>query len=118
MKFEDQHLDLLQNIEFGIIQVYLEDKTITDFNVFNVLESLIDASRRKYNHQETVNYDLKENEGQIFDTIIEIVNSRTNNREDVKLNIAAFRKILKSAKKWNKRRGKRGYLTFVENYIA
>jgi hypothetical protein len=40
MKVEDQHLDILQNIEFAIMQVYQEKPDLIDIEVMNIIENL------------------------------------------------------------------------------
>lgn len=42
MQFHEQYLDVLQNIEFGIHDAYLEYPTLSDYDVMRALEALID----------------------------------------------------------------------------
>ena len=43
MDFEEKYMDVLQNIEFGIVSVYREKPELSDNNVISSLEALIDA---------------------------------------------------------------------------
>lgn len=39
--FEDKYLDVLQNIEFGIVRVYREQADLADWDVLDAIEALI-----------------------------------------------------------------------------
>jgi len=41
--FEDQYLDMLQNIEFAIVTVYRQNRELTDYDIDKVLNRLIRA---------------------------------------------------------------------------
>ena len=41
--FEDQYLDVLQNLEFGIVRVYQETPDLTDYEVQSALDALLKA---------------------------------------------------------------------------
>jgi hypothetical protein len=40
-ELDEDNLDVLQNIEFGIIQVYRADKSLLDFDVKDALDALV-----------------------------------------------------------------------------
>ncbi len=40
MIFEDNYLDVLQNIEFGIIAVYKQYQDLSDYDVMRALEAI------------------------------------------------------------------------------
>jgi hypothetical protein len=40
-KFEEEYEDVLQNIEFGIIQVYREHPQMTDYHALSAVEALL-----------------------------------------------------------------------------
>jgi hypothetical protein len=40
MQIEEEYQDVLQNIEFAIVQVYREDRTLLDSDVLESLEAL------------------------------------------------------------------------------
>ena len=40
-EFDETNLDVLQNIEFGIIQVYRADKSLLDFDVKDALDAMV-----------------------------------------------------------------------------
>jgi hypothetical protein len=45
MSFEDEHLDVLQNIEFAIISVYRKQRGLRDSVILRAIEALIDSYR-------------------------------------------------------------------------
>jgi hypothetical protein len=40
-EIDEENLDLLQNIEFGIVEVYRADKALLDFDVKDALDALV-----------------------------------------------------------------------------
>lgn len=42
MQFHEKYIDVLQNIEFGIVQIYREHSDLLDYDVMHALEALID----------------------------------------------------------------------------
>jgi len=49
MSFEDEYLDVLQNIEFAIISVYRQDKSLLDYDVMDAVEAPV----RRYSAEQT-----------------------------------------------------------------
>jgi hypothetical protein len=45
MKVEDKYIDVLQNIELGIVMAYRDYPDMSDYDVMRCLEALIDAYR-------------------------------------------------------------------------
>jgi hypothetical protein len=50
--FEDQYLDVIQNIEFAIVTVYHHNPELTDYDVDNVLNVLIRSYRFQQQNRE------------------------------------------------------------------
>ena len=47
MDVEEEHLDILQNIEFAIMSVYRENPLLVDFDVEAAINALISLYQRK-----------------------------------------------------------------------
>ena len=133
MEFEEQYVDVLQNIEFAIIGVYRNKPEITDYDAQDAIDALVrfySAEEQKRNLPSKNLYDLAQ---PIFDSVKSICEFRlgreTLSTSDnqllntiitpITLNeiIACLKRIQKSIRRWNKRGGKRGYLDFVKGYI-
>ena len=117
MSFENDNLDLLQNIEFGIISVYRQNNKIRDVDVLKALKILIDHTRKKINGQSLTIPESQGVEYDIVNSVSEILKFRNESVDELKTHIFAFKRIIKSVKLWNKKRGLRGYLTYVDNFI-
>ncbi|HEB62336.1 MAG TPA: hypothetical protein ENI82_04205 [Bacteroidetes bacterium] len=117
MNFEDENLDLLQNIESGIISVYRENKSIKDAHVYKALNMVMEVTKKKLTGKDVPLPEAGEIETEIAEIIFEILTLRSFTNEDLKLNIFALKKIMKSIKFWNKKRGTRGYLTYVNSFF-
>lgn len=133
MGLEDRHPDILQNIEFMIVRVYKENSVLRDKNVIVALGAL-----KKYYHalatsRTTAAPNLDGLELEVFENVQTILENRreTKDQEDKpkrfsrafkepsqdEIFLACLRKIEKSANRWTKERGERGYLDFVKDYI-
>jgi len=45
MGLEDKYLDVLQNIEFAIVSVYRKESDLSDYEVMDALDALINLYR-------------------------------------------------------------------------
>lgn len=121
------NLDLLQNIEFSIVEAYRAIPAITDYDVNDAL----DALTRHYVAEEAgrapsaIALDLRAQA--VYDNVRRICEWRMGRAPaasppslvhkglgDV---VFGLRTIMKSIKRWSGRGGKRGYLDFVKNYL-
>lgn len=139
MGLEDKHPDILQNIEFAIVNVYRADPDLRDNDVIKALDALISHTQRLAMGREVAPPDLPPASDAVYNAVVGILDLRNRieeeqeeeetqkprprfsralrktTREDIYL--ACLRKIHGSAKWWNRERGERGYLDFVSNYI-
>ncbi len=117
MSFENDNLDLLQNIEAGVIAEYRENKNIRDAHVYKALGMVLEVTKKKLQGKVIPLPEAGEIETGIAKTVIEILTLRSFTNEDLKKNIFALKKIMKSIKFWNKKRGARGYLTYIDKFF-
>ncbi len=134
MIFEDKYLDVLQNIEFGIITVYKQYQDLSDYDVMRALESIIDHYIAEKLGRLPRQFSLSDKEDLICKNVKQMCEWRLgrttigvdkNNQEEISINdsktideiIDCLKRILKSVNKWNKRGGRQGYLKFVSQYI-
>ena len=131
MTFEDQYLDVLQNIEFAIISVYREQPGLRDSVVLRAIEALLDHYRAEARGQTPTPVTLPETEAQIFARVQELCEVRLGRGglgmapehlpaqdKTVEEILACLRRIRKSVERWNKRGGQQGYVTFVRQFIT
>lgn len=133
MSFEEEYQDVLQNIEFAIVNVYHQHPDLLDYDVETVLAALIRVYQAEQSQRQIRTPTLNELRQELFDAVQSMCEWRlgrtelTGEGEQLGLTlprtitldeiIACLKRIRKSVQKWSKRGGRQGYLTFVEQYI-
>jgi hypothetical protein len=130
MTFEDEYLDVLQNIEFAIISVYRQHPDVRDSVVLRAIEAVIDTYRAEARGLIPKPLKLPETEAVIFARVREVCDLRLGRGglgmiaeqapaqdKTVEEIMACLRRIRKSVERWNKRGGQQGYVTFVNQFI-
>ncbi len=134
MAIEDDYLDVLQNIEAGILAVYRNNKQMLDYDAETVVNTLIRDYQAEQKAgqpvQTALNDDLKR---QTYAAVREMCEWRLGRSElvqdgkDVELVeeegitldelIACLKRIRKSIQHWTKHEGRQGYLNFVSEFM-
>jgi len=132
MKVDDEYLDVLQNIEFGIIRVFRADRSLLDLDAKDAVAALIRHYRAEEEHRSPPDVRLGAQAQRIFDSLLPICEWRMgrqghsvpaelgaspaapNTLDDIS---TCLRRIQKSIDFWNKRNGRQGYLSFVAAYV-
>ena len=134
--FEEQYQDVLQNIEFAIVDTYRErPEEISDWSVESALEGLIRAYGAEQSGRTVRPARLSEAEQAIYDRVKGICEWRLG-REQVLAEgeekvamlqeiepktldeiVACLKRVRTSVKRWHKSGGRRGYLDFISMYI-
>ena len=129
---EEEHLDVLQTLEFEIVSTHREYPDMTDYAVMRVLEALID--RYKGQHIGRMARDWRPSE---LERILEqrlhalcewrlgrldigdLPSAAEEEMKPIKVDeiLWCLKRILKSVQRWNKEAGRQGYLTFIGHYI-
>jgi len=132
MKVEDEYLEVLQNIEFGIIRVFRADPSLLDLDAKDAVAALIRHYRAEQERHSPPDVRLGDKAQRIFDSVLPICEWRLgregpmvpvdlgfppavpNTLEDIG---TCLRRIQKSIDFWNKRNGRQGYVSFVAPYV-
>ena len=134
MALEDRYPGILQNIEFAIVAVYRENPDVRDVDAIQALEALTKYFRHKSRGSDPdLPTDLSNQVEDIFTAVLEVLSIRDGLTEATpkrpsfsrafreptqdEIFLACLRKIEKSARRWNKRNGERGYLNFAIEYL-
>jgi len=133
MRVEDQYVDVLQNIEFGIVMTYRSYPEMLDYDVIRMLEALIDKYAAEKIGRQPRGFSLSEVEQALLENVRSMCEWRlgrgtlVDNPEKVKEMapepktideiVLCLKRILKSVKTWNKEGGRQGYLKFVIQYV-
>ncbi len=132
MRVEEKYGDVLQNIEFVIVETYRSSPDLSDYSVMRALEALIDAysgegigrSPRDLNLSVLERYLVEQmrlmcewrlGRGEVpADKVPEGLGPAPIGTEEM---ILCLKRILKSVKRWNKEGGPQGYLNFIVEYV-
>lgn len=129
MGLENTHLDVLQNIELGVVNVYRQRPELLDHEVTGALDELIAHYRAVARDHTLKPVSLEAREREIFDNVRTICDWRiglgdgpanigplpgVTSAEDI---VACLRKIRKSVDFWSRNAGRRGYLDFVSQHV-
>jgi hypothetical protein len=133
MGIEDQYLDVLQNIEFGVVGFYRECPELSDYDVMRVLEALIDAYRAEKVGRSARNFNLSEREQDLLANVRhtcewclgrEDLGDDPEKEEDLDPEpktvdeiVLCLKRIRKSVERWNREGGRQGYLSFAAHYV-
>lgn len=128
---EKKYFDVLQNIEFAIVQTYREQPDLTDAQVDNVLNGLIRVYRAEESGREPPRVKLSELEKALFGGTKAMCDWRLGRESMVKVDkkgreeavtvdpiemseiVACLKRLRRSVSLWSKRGGRQGYLTVV-----
>ena len=130
MKDEEKNLDVLQNVEFAVATTYKDDRDLTDYSVISALEALIGSYTAEITGHAPKSFKLSPEEQTLFGAVKEmcewrlgrgILDERLKALEapvkTVEEILLCLKKVLKSARFWNREGGRRGYLDFIVSYF-
>ncbi len=132
---EEAYLDVLQNLEFTIVQLYRQHPEMTDWDVERAMEELIRYYQALWRGKEPRAPRLKaEGQRELYEALVAMCEFRLGNAtpvqwetgEELDLSIepltleevvAVLKRLRKSVRFWNKKGGIRGYLDFIEGFF-
>lgn len=128
-KFGEKNIDVLQNIEFSIVEVYRADPSLLDIDVKDAIDCLV----RHYHAEEeqrtppvTTSGDRAERVFRSVQTMCEWRLGRSPLRGETTMPesgmpvselVKCLREIQKSIPRWSRQGGRKGYLDFVSQYL-
>ena len=133
MKFEDEYLDVMQNLEASITDVYRERSHLLDKEVLAAVDALIiEYEAEQLNRPKRVTR-LTENPNQVYMGLKHTCEWRLGRSEfrlsgsdesiaaqdslDVREILGCLKRIKKSVRFWSKQGGKQGYLRYVSEFV-
>jgi hypothetical protein len=134
--FEEENLEILQNIEWSILNVYRAHTDLTDYQVDQALEALTRSfQREKAGDAEGAAALLPKNDlpREVYLAMKLTCNWRMGREEavvdetdqpiqfdpvDIDTILACLKRLRKSLSTWNKRSGTRGYLDYIAQFLA
>jgi hypothetical protein len=128
-KFGQKNLDVLQNIEFGIIEVYRADRSLLDIDAKDAIDALVRHYRCEEEHRTPPTMKLGDRAQRVFQSVQRLCEWRLGRSlfpgEDsapgpgiaVSELVECLREIQKSIPRWSRQGGRQGYLDFVGHYV-
>lgn len=132
-KFEEQYQDVLQNIEFGLVQAYREHANLYDTGTMYALDTLIKVFNGERQGREVALPQFKPEEQAAYDHAKAMCEMRLGRGsltdqqgQEIQLGtgpvtveeiIACLKRIRKSVEGWYKRGGRRGYYEFIRQFV-
>jgi hypothetical protein len=128
-KFGEKNLDVLQNIEFGIVEVYRADRSLLDVDAKDAVDALVRRYHAEEEQRTPPTMMLGERAQRVFlsvQTICEWRLGRSSfpggtaepeSRMPVSELVKCLREIQKSIPRWSRQCGRKGYLDFVIQYL-
>lgn len=131
--FEEQYQDVLQNIEFAIVQVYRTHPDLLDYHVEDALQALSSEYAAEQQGRTPRAGQLREHRQTVYEAVKQMCEWRLGRRREpgeatgdvpapepktLEEMGACLRRIQKSVRRWNKHGGRQGYLNFVRQYVG
>jgi hypothetical protein len=133
MNVEDKHLDVLQNMEFAIMQVYQEKPDLIDIEVLNAMESLSHLYTAETQGKSGTVRPLKGTTSVVAEQVKAVCEMRLRRvsigDQDEQISeeemapktttdiVDCLKRIQSSIKFWTKKSGRQGYLNFVSQFF-
>ncbi len=128
-KFGENNLDVLQNIEFGIIEVYRADPSLLDIDAKDAIDALVRHYHAEEDQRTPPMMRLGERAQRVFQSVQKMCEWRLGRSSfpgetaevetgmPVSELVKALREIQKSIPRWSRQGGRKGYLEFVSQYL-
>lgn len=132
-KVEDDYLDVLQNIEFAIVDVFHNEPDLLDNDVDQAVNALIGYYRAQDRGRIAKSPKMSLQSQQVYESVKSIcdwrlgqelvieekTSTRVGNPAPLTIDeiIVCLKRIRKSIKLWTKQGGRQGYLQFVDQFI-
>src|SRR5438128_2317195 len=120
-EFQERYLDVLQNIEFAIVEVHRAHPELLDYDVDAALEALVSRYGAEARGRTPREHSLPGLRGEVYDAVLSICEWRigratltgepaTEDEKNTAEELAAcLKRIRNSVQRWTKERGRQGY---------
>jgi hypothetical protein len=131
MNVEEDHLDMLQNMEFGIIQVYQSNPDLIDAEVLAAIDALVRIYGAEAQGKTISSRPVRGIAKQVMEAVQELCEWRLGRQaltdasqpfEDIpalslEVIVACLKRIQSSIKFWTQKGGRQGYLNYVLQFM-
>ncbi len=131
MRIEEEHQDVLQNLEFAVAMLYRRNPDMTDYPVLRTYETLAHTYASEVTGRATKPSENSGLEAELFRDVRALCEWRLGRAVapatgwdamecapiDVPTLVLCLKRLVKSVQKWNKRGGRQGYLSFMTQFV-
>ncbi|MGI0486761.1 hypothetical protein ACN4EK_15075 [Pantanalinema rosaneae CENA516] len=132
MAIEEEHQDVLQNLEFAIINLYRQTPDLIDAEVLTAIEALIRTYSAEAQGKSVSNRPIRGLSQTVAEAVKQMCEFRLGRSHpvdaesdlgelpppiSVDILVACLKRIQSSIKFWSKREGRQGYLNYVQQFI-
>jgi hypothetical protein len=133
MKVEEEFEDVLQNIEFSIIQIYRNDPDLIDAEVLTAIEALIRFYSAEAQGKSFSTRQVRGLSKQVMESVQSMCEWRLGRAAPYEQEtksiespppktideiVVCLKRIQSSIKFWSQKGGRQGYLSFVQKFIV
>lgn len=131
---EEEYLDVLQNIEFAIVNVYRNEQALSDYDVSKILSVLISGYQAEHSKRDFSKPSLSPLQERLYVSVKHMCEWRLGreaiDKKEKRLQkgkpksisveeiIACLKRIRKSVEMWNKQSGRKGYLDYIDQFLV
>ena len=123
----EDHLDVLQNIEFAVVEIWRKHPEMTNYTVMRAYDAAIAHYRALDQGQTPKPINLTGLDAEVFGAVKEMCEWRLGRAGDPQPPemtplatedlVACLRKLRKSVDHWTKAGGRQGYLQLLDKYV-
>jgi hypothetical protein len=129
MSVEDQHLDVLQNIEFAIMEVYESTPDLIDAEVLKAIETLTRMYSAEAQGKSGSSLTIRGISAEVAEQVKKACEIRLGRAPAIPATdelmepktltdiIDCLKRIQSSIKFWTQKGGRQGYVNFVQNFF-
>lgn len=131
MEFEEKNLDLLQNLEFSIVDVWRTHPALTDYAVLRVYEAALQIYRDEARGYAPKPHTLTGLDNAAFESLKSMCDWRLGRRANPSVGggtpeippvpldqvLDCLRTLIKSVKRHTQIGGRQGYLAFIDKFL-
>jgi hypothetical protein len=131
VRIEEEHQDVLQNIEFAVSALYRRNPEMTDYAVLRIYEALVRLYAAEVTGRRVQPVDVSGVEADLLRDVRAVCEWRLGRQQmpvapdeapecepiDVPTLVLCLKRLVKSVQKWNKHGGRQGYLTFMTQFV-
>ncbi len=131
MRIEEEHPDVLQNIEFTVRLAYRDNPQLTNHAVLRIYHAVLDSYAAEQAGRELRPWQPTEYEQKLFGEVKDMCEMRLGRASvenpdgqevdfpvvDVPTMMLCLKRLCKSVQTWTKRGGRQGYLEFISHFM-